>query len=584
MAARFRCAPLVGGALAIAAIAAIVATACSKGGGSSASPSTPEPARLDGAAPSAPAGGTSDVVTWHYDRTRSGVQTHETILTPENVTPASFGRRFAFSVDGEVYAQPLYIAKLAPADGGAPRVVLYVASEHDSVYAFDASGASLDPLWKVSLLGAGETPVHAIDTGATDITPEIGVTGTPVIDRDAGLLYVVAKSARTIDGGVGYVQRLHALALGDGAEKLGGPVEIVAALPSTADDAVGGAIHFDALRHNQRSALALVGGRVWIAWASHGDHGPFHGWLIGYDAAHITDPPLAWATTVNGSAGGIWMAAAGPSSDADGDLYVASGNGTFDGDEHEEDEGDPSAARATNFGSSALRLRVDPSGRTLSVVDSFTPHDQAVLSETDQDFGTIAPIVLPDRPGPSPRRVLSASKSGVVYVLDRDDMGGYRPDRDRVLQTFSVGTGFFISNPVFFRDALYVCPNRTALAAYAIDPATGLFGEEPTSRAGTACLTCFKRGSTPSVSADGDRHGIVWVIDNGAFAGTDPAVLHAYDAADVSRELFASSVHSEDAAGPAVKFTTPVVAAGRVYVGGRGVVTVYGRLDVPRPP
>jgi hypothetical protein len=528
-----------------------------------------------------------DVLTWHYDLARTGVQPNERILTPRSVGPSTFGKLFAFMVDGAVYAQPLYVSNLAI--GGATRDVIFIATQHDSVYAFDATGASVEPLWHVSLLQAGETPVAAEDVLTTDIAPEIGITGTPVIDRSTGALYVASKAARpgpTPDAPKTYVQRFHALGLSDGAEILGGPVEIAADVPGAAPDAVDGRLAFDALRENQRSALALIGGRVWITWAGHGDSPPFHGWLIGYDAKDLRAPPVTWSTTPNGGGGGIWMGAGAASADADGNMYVASANGTFEGDDDDEPEpphGVPYAPR--DWSSSTLRLGTD--GGQISVLDSFTPRDQEVLSSVDQDYGTMAPIILPDETGTHPHRMLSASKSGIVYLLDRDDLGGYQTGTidslggDRVLQSFYVGSRFFISNPALYLDTLYVCPNRGPLRAYTLDSTTRLFNEKPTSSA-KPCLGCYVRGSAPTVSANVDKDGIVWILDNTAFdPPPGPAILHAHDAANVEKELFDSSVDPKNAAGDAVKFTTPVVANGRVYVGGAGVVTVYGLLAAP---
>jgi hypothetical protein len=535
----------------------------------------------DGTAPA------PDVLTWHYDLARTGVQPNERILTPRNVGPSTFGKVFTFAVDGAVYAQPLYVSRLEI--GGATRDVLFVATQHDGVYAFDATGASTEPLWHVSLLEPGETPVAAEDVLTMDIAPEIGITGTPVIDRSTGALYVASKAARTgagPDAPKTYVQRFHALRLSDGAEILGGPVDIAADVPGEAPDAVDGRLRFDPLRENQRGALALIAGRVWLTWAGHGDEPPYHGWLIGYDAKDLRAAPAAWATTPNGAGGGIWMGAGGPSADADETMYVASANGSFgtDDDEPEPPEEVPYAPR--DWSSSTLRLRTE--GGQIDVLDSFTPHDQEALSSVDQDYGTIAPILMPDETGKHPHRMLSASKSGIVYMLDRDDLGGYQTgagvepgSSDRVIQSFYVGSRFYISNPALYLDTLYVCPNRGPLRAYTLDSTTRLWNEKPTSSA-TPCLGCYVRGSAPTISANVDKDGIVWIVDDSAFDPPNgPAILHAHDAANVAKELFDSATDPKNAAGNAVKFTTPVVANGRVYVGGDRVVTVYGLVGAP---
>jgi hypothetical protein len=518
-------------------------------------------------APSAdddPSPPTIDILTYQYNLARTGVTSLETILTPANVTAGSFGKKASFAVDGFVYAGPLYVSNLALPSG--QREVLFVATEHDSVYAFDATAATTDPLWHVSLLATGELPVPSEDTGSDDLVPEIGITGTPVIDRAAELLYVVSKAKRT-DGS--YVQRLHALRLADGSEGPGSPVVIAAQVPGTAPDAVDGKVSFEALRHNQRAALALIGGRVVIAWASHGDNGLYHGWLMAYDTAALGNPPAAFLTTPDGLAGGIWMGANGPSADADGNIYVASGNGDFDTDK---DDG----AR-TNFGLSALKLHLD--GNVFTVKDFFSPHETDELNSADLDFGTSAAVLLPDRAGTTGHRLVVGGKTGSLYVLDRDDLGHFNNDTDRVVQTLIIDSSFLISNPVIFGDSLYILPHKLPLMAFTIDPATGLFGDDPTSVANT-CLECFNRGSTPSVSANGTKNAIVWALDNSGYKTIEPAILHAYDATDLTNELYASPSSKLDAnaAGLAVKFTVPAVANGRVFVGGQKAVTVYGLL------
>lgn len=505
--------------------------------------------------------GPADVLTWHYDAARTGVQAFETALKPSVVaTPGKFGKSHVYAVDGNVYAQPLYVSRITIA--GVQREVVYVATQHDSVYAFDASGAPPEPLWQVSLLGDGETPVDPADTESADITPEIGITGTPVIDRAAGVLYVVAKSATTTTGGKTYTQRIHALSLATGAEVMGGPAVIAADVAGTSDDAVDGRLHFDPLRHNQRAALALSNGHVWVAWAGHSDKGAYHGWVMAFDALNVAAPPLAWTTTPDGIGGGIWMGAGGPSVDDDGDVFVSAGNGAFDDDVDSDDQ-------RTNFASSALRLRADASAITL--VDWFTPSNQDAINGNDMDFGTAAMILLPGR------NVLAQGKNGMVFVLARDAMSHYWPQADHVLQSFTISTNFLISNPAFFKGTLYVCKNHGPVEAYALD-AAGRFPQDTTDSAPLPdeCADCFRRGSTPSISANGVADGIVWVIDNGQYAAPGPAVLHAYAADDLSQELYSSATDPKDNAAFAVKFTTPTIANGRVFVGGQRFVTVYG--------
>lgn len=501
-----------------------------------------------------------DVLTFQYNLSRTGVTPAETILAPANVTPASFGKIATLPVDGNVYAQPLYVSKLVTATG--LRDVVFVATQHDSVYAFDAATSEL--LWHDALLETGEVPVPSADTLVSDISPEVGITGTPVIDRAAELLYVVTKAKRADKT---YVQRLHALRLSDGAEGAGAPVEIAAKLRGTSSDAKGGLLSFEALRHNQRAALALIGGKVIIAWASHGDTEPYHGWLMAYDTADLAKAPAAFLTSPDGLGGGIWMGASGPTADADGNIYVASGNGPVD----EDDE-----AR-TNYGLSALRMRLD--GGAFTVQDFFSPHETSDLNAGDLDFGTSAPVLLPDGPTAPVHRLVVAGKTGWLYVLDRDNLGQYDSETDHVVQMIQTGSAFLISNPVFFDGRLYILPHESPLLAFEIDPTTGLFYDGPSFVADT-CQTCFDRGSTPSISADGTKNGILWVLDNGGYKTGAPAILHAYDATDVAKQLYVSSpiLLDPDSAAGAVKFTVPVVASGRVFVGGQKAVTVYGLL------
>jgi outer membrane protein assembly factor BamB len=528
------------------------------------SPTAEEPAVNAGAdtAPSADfaQSTTVDVLTFQYDLSRSGVTSAETILTPANVTAGSFGKLATLPVDGNVYAQPLYVSKLVTATG--VRDVVFVATQHDSVYAFDAATSEL--LWHDALLETGETPVPSADTLAPDISPEIGITGTPVIDRTAELLYVVTKAKRADKT---YVQRLHALHLADGTEGAGAPVVIAAQLRGTSSDAKDGLLSFEPLRHNQRAALALIGGKVVIAWASHGDNEPYHGWLMAYDTADLARPPAAFLTSPDGLGGGIWMGASGPTADADGNIYVASGNGPVDEDDD----------TRTNFGLSALRMRLD--GGAFTVQDFFSPHETSDLNAGDLDFGTSAPILLPDRATAPIRRLVVAGKTGWLYVLDRDDLGGYDSETDHVVQMLQTGSAFLISNPVFFDNRLYVLPHQAPLMAFEIDPATGLFYDGPSFVADT-CMTCFDRGSTPSISAEGTKNAILWVLDNGGYKTGAPAILHAYDATDITRQLYVTApiLLESDSAAPAVKFTVPAVANGRVFVGGQKAVTVYGLL------
>lgn len=508
-----------------------------------------------------------DVLTHHYDFYRSGVQSHETLLTPGNVNPTAFGKLFSLKVDGQVYAQPLWVGAYAMADG-KPHNVLIVATAHDSVYALDADGKNPPAgyYWRVSLLGAGETTVPSTDTQVDDIAPEIGIIGTPVIDRKAGAIYVVAKSKMGSGGVATYSQRLHALSLVDGHEMMHGPVTIRPAVAGTGDGSSDGTIPFNALTQNQRASLALADGSVWIAWASHGDNPPYHGYLMGFNASNLTQSTGVFIDTPNGSDGGIWMSGGGISVDQSGNLYLGAGNGTFDANN---DGG-------TDYADSALKFIPGKSG--LDLATSFTPYDQNTLSSDDLDFGTSACTLIDDPGGPYPHLLVTTDKSGQIYLLDRDQMGGYHQNTNQDVQEFSDG-GFDVhSSLAFFNNTLYLAGDAGPLSAWTFDPKTGLFNTTPVTAPHSAygCYGCDGAGGTPSISANGTKNGIVWILDDSQFL-KGPAVLYAYDPT-LATELYSSSHagNSRDQAATAVKFTTPTIAHGRVYVGGVSAVTVYG--------
>ena len=509
------------------------------------------------------------VTTYHYDNMRSGVQAKETILTPSNVLSGSFGKLFTLTVDGQVYAQPLIVAKLQMSDG-ISHDVLFIATEHDTVYAFDADNASTQPFWSTSLLAAGETTVPAGDTGSQDVSPEIGISGTPVIDPQQGVLYVVAKSKAIVNGQATYSQRLHALGLLDGKEMLNGPTLINASLAGNAVGAVNGIATFDQLRSHQRSALALINGTVWVAFASHGDQGIYHGWLLGYNSTDISQQTQLFDNTPNGWLGGIWMAANGPSTDSSGDIYLTAGNGDYD-------------ATKSNYGASSVRLRpgiTTPNG-TVKVIDSFTPSDKDYENSYDWDMGVMGSVILPDQTGPIPHLLITADKLGETYVINRDNFGGYDPMANHVVQTFLAGPNNLHQNGVFFNNTLYFSSDNAPMYAYTFNPTTEQFMTTPSSATAQVymCTGCYVGGSAPTISANGTSNGILWTIDATSFNVPGPGILHAYDPTDLTHELYNSTQSTGDQAPNAIKFTTPVVANGRVYVGANGAVAVYGLLN-----
>jgi hypothetical protein len=519
-----------------------------------------------------------DVLTFHNDAARSGIQSAETKLTTSNVDSSMFGMTHTFPVDGDVYAQTLYVSNFTMSDGKAHNVI-FVATEHDLVYAFDADGknGSGGYLWKKSMLPAGETWVTGSDVGTTDIIPDIGITGTPVIDRAGGTLYVVAKS-KTTSGTVVFRQRLHALNLADGTEKLNGPTLIAATLPGTGNG--GSTVSFDAFRNNQRAALLLAptpGGKsanaVFIAWASHGDNGTYHGWVISYNAANISQQTGAWVDTPNGSRGGIWMSAGGISTDGSGNFFVTIGNGTFDAN-----SGGP------DYGDSAVRLRPSSSGSGLTVSDWFTPVDQSSLSGQDLDFGTGGPLLLPTQSGSIPHLLATTDKGGRIYILNRDIMGHFSSTGNKDVQDFSIGSDHILSNLVFFNNSLYITPSGGPVESYAFDKSTEKFATSPSSTSSHffGCSTCDGAGSNFSISANGTANGIVWAIDYSQY-GKGPAVLYAYQASNLAIKLYDSTQNANDKGPTAIKFTSPTIANGSVFVGGRNAVVEYGANTTPPP-
>ncbi|MBU6400817.1 MAG: hypothetical protein KGS61_10895, partial [Verrucomicrobia bacterium] len=368
----------------------------------------------------APAQTGVNVLTYHNDNARTGQNQDETVLSPANVAPNTFGKLFDCPVDGYVYAQPLYMSGVQIPGQGTHNVV-FVATEHDSVYAFDADtsqGSTVAPLWQTRLLdpNAGESPVPITDYGLSD-PPEEGVTGTPVIDPVSGTLYVVAKikNYQTVT----YVQRLFALDVATGTNKFGGPVDIAASVAGSGDGSEGsGDVSFEPFYEFQRPGLLLLNGVVYVTFASQGDITPYHGWVLGY-AAQSLQLVSAFNDTPNGSDGGIWMSGAGPASDSSGSLYLLTGNGTFDAN-----------SGGADYGDSFVKLV--SSGSSLRPVDYFTPYNQTWMEANDADLGSGGALVLPDAVGSPahPHLVVGAGKNGTIYLLDRDNLGQYHPQGD----------------------------------------------------------------------------------------------------------------------------------------------------------
>lgn len=520
------------------------------------------------------------VFTYHNNLARDGTNTKEYALTSATVKTATFGKLFSCTLDGAVYAQPLWMANLTI--GAAQHNVLLSVSMRDSVYLFDADTNPCSQLWKKTLLPSGETYVDSSELGTQDIYRDIGILGTPVIDSASKIVYLVTKS-KTTSGTTVYHQRLHALNLGDGSEAANSPVELDSAITAAGNCEGGATLSFNTKTENQRPALALVNGVVYVTWASHGDVDPYHGWVVGYKTADLSRTGI-FNSSPNLAAGqsycrsGIWMAGGAPAADAANNLYLSTGNGTYDAD-----------SGGSNYGDSFLRLAT-ASG--LAVGDWFTPSIQASLDAADLDLGSGGTVVLVDLPNaPHPHLLIGGGKGltfkGDLYVLNRDSLG--QDTTLGVLQEFAVGGAIF-STEAFWQNTLYVAGVAAPLRAYSLNTTTGLFD---TVNVPQSSNSFSFPGSTPTVSASGTTNGIVWALDssvfgtnNGGSSAAAPAVLHAYDAANVATELWNSTMGTGNTAGNSVKFTVPTVANGKVYVPTRGddttlnSPTARGRIDV----
>jgi hypothetical protein len=502
----------------------------------------------------------AQVTTSQYDNSRTGATLIEKTLTPQNVNAKQFGKLGAFKVDGAVYAQPLFIPSVE-IPGKGKHDVLFVATEHDSVYAFDAIRPGDAPLWQVSLLdkARGSVPVSEDDAQCPFIRPEVGITSTPVIDLPSGTLYVLARTRiRHAVGDNEYFQHLHALAITTGVEKFGGPKLITASEPGRGAGRSDRQVAFDPLHENPRAALTLANSSVYLAWASSCDVDPYHGWVMAYDPQTLAQKAVL-NVNPDGSEAGIWLSDTGPAVDSEGNLYVPTGNGTFD-----------ATSGGRDYGDSVLKL----DGSSLAIRDYFTPFDQASLLAGDSDVGSSGPTLLPDQPGPHRHLLLQPTKGGMIYVIDRDQMGKFHADADAVVQTIKMRGGGF-GAMAYWNGHAYFAASDDYLNDYAIQ--NGLL------KLNNSSGRKFENpGATPSVSADGNKNAIVWVIATKTWNGPDnkPAVLYAYDAKDIRQPIYTSEQNSQrDRAAMATRFVIPVVVKGRVYFGARGEIEVYGLLQ-----
>ena len=502
-----------------------------------------------------------DVVTYQYDNGRDGANQAETTLTPANVNSTTFGKLGLYSADGLVDGQPLYLSQVSIPSQGTHNV-LYVVTEHDSVYAFDAdSGATL---WKVSLLGGGESTSD--DRGCSQVSPEIGITSTPVIDRDNGpngALYAVAMSKN----GLNYFQRVHALDLTTGAELFGGPATVQATFPGTGDDSQNGNVIFDPAQYKERTGLLLSNGVLYTMWASHCDDRPYTGWILGYDALTLAQVQVL-NVTPNGNDGAIWMSGAAPAADLNGDIYFLDANGTFD--TTLDSNGFPVYG---DFGNGFLKLSTSP---ILTVADYFNMKGTVDESNNDEDLGSGGAVVLldlTDNGGHVHQLAVGAGKDSVIYVVDRNSMGKFDSTSDNIYQEISGaldGQQVF-SKPAVFNDTVYYGAVSDSIRAFPI--ANAMLATTPSSK---TSHTFTYPGTTPTISANGSNNAILWAVEN-----TNPAVLHAYDATNLAAtELYNSNqaANNRDHFGAGNKFMVPIVANGKVFVGTPNGVAVFGLL------
>lgn len=510
--------------------------------------------------------------TYHNDLPRTGQNLNETVLTTGNVNPAQFGKLFSYPVDGQIYAQPLYVANVSIPNQGNHNVV-YVATEHDSVYAFDADGRTTTPLWQNSYAnGSSVTTVPSSLFTCGSLHPEVGITGTPVIDPVRGALYVVVRTAEISGGVTTYVQRLHALDIASGAELANSPVVIQPVVPGSGfGNDQNGNIPFDPLKENQRAGLVLLNGSLYIAWGGLCDNNPYHGWLVQYDP-NTLQQGAAFNTSPNDWGSPIWDSGSAPAADAEGNLYALTGNGDFD----------------LNFGGGEMGdsfIKIATAGG-LSLADYFTPYDQSILFHWDLDLGSGGLMVLPDQPTAPTHLVIGGGKEGTIYLINRDEMGEYNSstyDDSQVVQSLVHATGQLSnyetsvaglwSMPAYFNNQVYYVGVGDVPKAFRL--LNSQLSPLPVSQGGQL----FKYpGGEIAISANGSSNAIMWTVAEPLIA-PKYAILYAYDAANLSNLLYSSaSSGTRDQGGLGVQFGQPTVANGKVYIGTSIELDVFGLL------
>ena len=518
-----------------------------------------------------PANPLAAILTYHYDNTRQGANTNEFLLTPSNVNTNTFGKLFSYAVDGYVYAEPLYVPNLTIPGKGLHNVV-FVATENDTVYAFDAdsnAGTNGGLLWQTNLGIALVSTNYGVRYHHNVLKPLIGITSTPVIDPASGTLYVDAFCgvvSNTPDG----FHTLHALNITNGTEQPYSPVLVAASVPGTGVDSSNGVVRFTPRQQMNRPGMTLAGGILYAAYGSYGDTDPYHGWVIGFNATNLVQlTNYVFNTTpnaktnnfgVNAGEGALWMGGGGLCADSNTNIYFEVANGSFSAHTNGGDYGD-SFVKLSTLGQ-------------LAVSDYFTPSNQATMDITDLDLGSSGPILLPDSVGSPahPHLLVGSGKEGIIYLVDRDNMGQFHSASNACLQSFP-GAGFVIGDPAYFNNLVYYHGSGGTMKAFYVSNAVF------TTTAAAQSTTTFGNSTSPAVSANRASNGIVWEIQTENTSGT----LHAYNAANLSEIYNSNQLLARDNPGGAVKWTVPTVVNGKVYVGAQYALSVYGNTFLPPP-
>ena len=491
----------------------------------------------------------NDVLTQHNDVGRTGQNLNETFLTPSNVNVQQFGKLFAQDVDGIIVGQPLYASTVLTVDGLVHNLVI-VVTQHNTVYAFDGD-TDLDPIWAVSLNDGG-TPDPITDFGCKGTGfKEVGITSTPVIDEAKTTIYVVAKTVN----GENRQFALHALDIRSGNEILGGPVTITGTY---------GPDSFLVQYQIQRPALLLENGLIYIGFGGNGcDVYNYNGWLFAYDSQTLEQQAVL-EMAPNGRQASLWQGGTGPSADEFGNIYVVTANGPYDGPNGKDDYGDSV-------------LKMGWNGSTIGVEDYFTPYNQQYLDDNDRDLGSAGALILPDQPGMYPHELIAGGKEGTLYLINRDNLGQFNPAMDDVIETLPDVAPFELTgSPAYWNGNVYVSGDRDYIKQFPL--INGLLTSQPVSQ-----TTVFFGGTgaaSTSITANGTQNGILWALEHAAH------ILYAFDPTNLATMLYNSeqALHGRDELSLTIRFVTPTISNGKVYVGGKTQLTVYGLLPILTTP